>query len=141
MKIETTFNPTKQDRKQLKESFRLYNLSVIPDLPSEDEDQLVAVYLRRDDGTIGGGVEANIYWDGIEIELLWMSEELRGAGFGTRLMQEMERQAKEKGAGIAFLKTGEARKFYESLGYEVFGILEDRPIDTKLYYMKKRLRE
>ena len=128
-------------RKQLKESFRLYNLSIIPDLPSEDEDQLVAVYLRRDDGTIGGGVEANIYWDGVEIELLWVSEELRGAGFGTRLMQEVEQQAKDKGAGIAFLKTGEARKFYEKLGYEVFGILEDRPIGTKLYYMKKRLRE
>ena len=118
MRIETTFNPTEQDRKQLKESFRLYDLSAIPDLPSENEDQLVAVYLRRDDGTIGGGVEANIYWDGVEIELLWVSEELRGAGFGTRLMQEVEQQAKEKGAGIAFLKTGEARKFYEGLGYE-----------------------
>lgn len=141
MRIETTFNPKEQDRKQLKESFRLYDLSVIPGLPSEDEDQLVAVYLRRDDGTIGGGVEANIYWDGVEIELLWVSEELRGAGFGTRLMQEVEQQAKGKGAGIAFLKTGESRKFYESLGYEVFGILEDRPIGTKLYHMKKRLRE
>ena len=61
MKIETTFNPKEQDRKQLKESFRQYELSVFPDLPSEDKDQLVAVYLRRDDGTISGGVEANIY--------------------------------------------------------------------------------
>ena len=128
-------------RKQLKESFRLYNLSIIPDLPSEDEDQLIAVYLRRDDGTIGGGVEANIYWDGVEIELLWVSEDLRGAGFGTRLMQEVEKQARDKGAGIAFLKTGEARKFYEKLGYELFGILEDRPVGTKLYFLKKRLRE
>ena len=141
MKIETTFNPAKEDRKQLKESFRLYDLSIIPDLPSEDEEQLVGVYLRRDDGTIGGGAEANIYWDGVEIELLWVSEELRGKGFGTQLMQEVEKQAKEKGAGIAFLKTGEAQKFYESLGYEVYGVLEDRPIGTKLYHMKKRLRK
>ena len=141
MKIETTFNPKEQDRKQLKESFRQYELSVFPDLPSEDKDQLVAVYLRRDDGTISGGVEANIYWDSVEIELLWVSEDMRGAGLGSQLMQEVEQQAREKGAGIAFLKTGGARKFYESLGYEVFGILEDRPIGTKLYHMKKRLRE
>jgi len=134
-------NPKEQDRKQQKESFRQYELSVFPELPSEDKDQLVAVYLRCDDGTITGGVEANIYWDGVEIELLWVSEDMRGAGLGSRLMQEVEQQAREKGAGIAFLKTDEARKFYESLGYEAFGILEGRPIGTKLYHMKKRLRE
>ena len=139
MKIETTFDPLEQDRQLLKERFRQYELSVFPDLPSEDEDQLVAAYLRRDDGTICGGVEANIYWDGVEIELLWVSEDMRGAGLGSQLMHEVEVQARERGAAIAFLKTVDARKFYESVGYEVFGILEDRPIGTKLFHMKKRL--
>ena len=78
--------------------------------------------------------------DGVEIEILWVSEEIRGAGYGTQLVREVEKQAIAKGAGIAFLKTGEARKFYEKLGYEVFGVLEDRPIGTRLYHMKKRLR-
>jgi hypothetical protein len=32
-----------------------------------------------------------------------------------------------------------AKDFYESLGYTVFGVLEDRPVGTRLLHMKKRL--
>ncbi len=45
----------------------------------------------------------------------------------------------ENGAVISFLKTVEAKDFYQKLGYEVYGVLEDRPIGTSLYHMKKRL--
>lgn len=33
----------------------------------------------------------------------------------------------------------DARPFYERIGYTVYGMLEDRPIGTVLYHMKKRL--
>ncbi len=45
----------------------------------------------------------------------------------------------EQGAVISFLKTVEATGFYEKYDYQVFGILEDRPIGTLLYHMKKQL--
>jgi len=41
----------------------------------------------------------------------------------------MEHAAKERGCTAAYLTTFsfQARPFYESLGYEVFGILDDYP--------------
>ena len=34
-----------------------------------------------------------------------------------------------------------SKEFYEKLGYSIYGVLEDRPIGTLLYHMKKRLSE
>lgn len=139
MKICTTFEPTEQERNLLKDRFRQYELSVYPGLPSEEEDQLVFSYLKNTDGEFCGGIEANIYWDAIEIETLWISENLRGTGLGSKLMDEIETVAVSKGARLAFLKTFDARQFYEKRGYEVFGVLEGRPVGTKLFHMKKQL--
>ena len=49
--------------------------------------------------------------------------------------------ARENGAVVSFLRTVDAKEFYEKFGYQVYGQLEDRPIGTVLYHMKKRLDE
>lgn len=63
----------------------------------------------------------------------------RGAGLGAELLGKAEQYGKEQGTVISFLKTVEAKIFYEKHGYQVFGVLEDRPIGSFLYHMKKRL--
>jgi GNAT superfamily N-acetyltransferase len=88
-----------------------------------------------------GGVRGNIYWDGIEVELLWVDDAPRRRGIGQALMQRAEAFARERGAVVAYLRTVDARPFYERIGYTVYGVLEDRPIGTVLYHMKKRLDE
>jgi histone acetyltransferase (RNA polymerase elongator complex component) len=55
------------------------------------------------------------------------------------LLTEIENIARSKGAVVGFLKTVAAREFYQRNGYEVYGVLEDRPIGSKLFHMKKRL--
>lgn len=55
------------------------------------------------------------------------------------MVLQVEDFARGKGAVVAFLKTVDAKPFYEKLGYQVFGFLGDRPIGTRLYHMKKRL--
>lgn len=71
--------------------------------------------------------------------MLWVSETVRRRGVGSRLMRQIEDEGRRRGAVVAFLKTVTAREFYEACGYEVFGVLEDRPIGTRLFHMKKRL--
>ena len=80
-----------------------------------------------------------MYWNGLEIDILWVDAEYRGLGIGAHLLVEAEKFARDNGAVIAFFKTVEARGFYEKQGYQVYGILEDRPIGSMLYHMKKRL--
>ena len=139
MDIELTNNPEPADLKVVTEGMRAYELSVFPNLPDESEDLTVAAFVRDRGGVVCGGIKANIYWDGVEIDVLWIADGMRRQGLASKLMRAIEDAAKAKGAVVSFLKTFNARIFYESLGYTVFGVLEDRPIGTKLYYMKKRL--
>ena len=139
MHVAITTTPDDDAVKTVKAGMRAYEVSRLPGLPDESEDVPVAVFAREDDGSLCGGLLGNLYWDGLEIEVLWVDESRRGERIGATLVERAETFAREKGAVIAYLKTVDAKGFYESLGYVVFGTLEDRPIGTVLFHMKKRL--
>ena len=88
-----------------------------------------------------GGVIAHVFGGWVYISLLWVDESLRNRGYGTALLDRMEREAARLGCGHAHLDTYsfEARPFYERHGYEVFGTLEDYPSGHRKYFLKKTL--
>jgi ribosomal protein S18 acetylase RimI-like enzyme len=53
--------------------------------------------LKSPEGAIVGGVTGEIYWDWLYIDLLWVSEELRGQEFGRRLVEQIEREGQSQG--------------------------------------------
>ncbi|MDX1507622.1 MAG: GNAT family N-acetyltransferase [Woeseiaceae bacterium] len=118
---------------------REFERSKLPDLPAESERVPVGAFLRAPDNSIAGGITATIFRDGLEVETLWVANEHRGQGQGTKLLNGIEEFARSHGAVIAFLTTVEGRDFYEAQGYEVYGELGDRPLGPTLYHMKKRL--
>ena len=124
---------------ELTSHFFAYSKSKLPDLPPESEDKLFMVTALSDTRELVGGILANCYWNGLEIDTLWVRKEERGEGVGAELLLRAENFGRQHGAVIAFLKTLEAMDFYSKSGYEVYGTLEDRPIGTLLYHMKKRL--
>ncbi len=140
MKIEITTAPDAGDLKTVADGMRAYEVSRLPGLPDESDDIHVAAFARADNGAVCGGIKANVYWNGVEIDVLWVSEDHRGQDIGSALIRRVEDFARDNGAVVAYLKTVDARGFYERCGYEVYGTLEDRPIGTVLYHMKKRLR-
>jgi len=73
--------------------------------------------------------------------LVWVAEALRRTGYGRQLIAAMEHAAKERGCTSAHLDTFsyQARPFYESLGYKVFGTLDDYPPGHQRFFMKKTL--
>lgn len=136
--LEKNLAPNDQDLAPMRQRFHEFVQSINPGLPDESADRQFLFSLTRD-GEFIGGICGSVYWDGLEIDTLWIDERHRGKGYGRDLVVEAEAYARELGAVIAFLKTVEATDFYEKLGYEIYGILEDRPIGTRLYHMKKRL--
>ncbi|AMC94380.1 hypothetical protein AOC36_10470 [Erysipelothrix larvae] len=77
----------------------------------------------------------------IHIELLGVDERDRGKHIGSRLMESVVSYAKTHGCTRITLTTQDyqAKGFYESCGFEVFGFLEDTPIQgTTKYYMTKK---
>ena len=137
--LDKNMRPDNNDLAPLRQRFHEFVQSGIPGLPDESEDKHFLFSLTLD-GELIGGICGSVYWDGLEIDTLWIDDLHRGRGYGRDLVVEAETYAREQGAVIAFLKTVEAVDFYQKLGYEIFGILEDRPIGTQLYHLKKRLK-
>lgn len=134
-----TTAPAAADLAVLRAGMRRFECALVPGLADASQDVPLAVLARDGQGRVVGGIEASVYWDGLDIALLWVEERWRGHGLGSRLLARAEDFAHRRGAVVAFLKTVAARRFYERAGYHVYGALEDRPIGTVLYHMKKRL--
>ncbi|MGN0144593.1 MAG: GNAT family N-acetyltransferase, partial [Clostridium sp.] len=78
-------------------------------------------------------------WNCLYIDVLWVSEEYRKHGLGSRLLNEIESIATEKGCHLIHLDTFDfqAKDFYIKHGYEVFGVLDECPEGHKRYFLKK----
>ena len=97
--------------------------------------------LQSPDEEIVGGVIAEVYWDWLYIDLLWVTDKLRGHGYGHRLMDLTEDEARKFGAKNAYLDTFsfQAPKFYQQHGYKIFGELKDFPPGNQRYFLTKQL--
>ncbi|WP_101209979.1 GNAT family N-acetyltransferase [Pseudomonas sp. 43NM1] len=131
--------PTEKDKEVLNERFSEYFRIQYPNLPLESEDKIFMVVAYDAAGNYIGAIRCNRYWDGLEIDTFWVKESHRGKKVGSVLLEKAEAIGVNNGAVVSFLKTVDAKQFYERHGYEVYGVLEDRPIGTKLYHLKKRL--
>ena len=103
----------------------------------------VQIFLKDPTGEVMGGLLGTIWAGWLFIRLLWLRESVRGSGYGSKLLLAAEQHAIEKGCVNSYLDTHswQARPFYEKLGYEVFGTLEDYPVRHKKFFLRKRLTE
>ena len=103
----------------------------------------VAFFLKGPDGRVRGGILGYGWGGWLHITYLWVSEALRGQGFGTRLLAAAEELAIKNGCRHSTLETFsfQARPFYERYGYQVAGQIDDYPEGYTHYIMKKSLTE
>jgi len=87
------------------------------------------------------GIRAYTWGGCLDIRSLWVREDFRGEGLGSKLMRAVEQEAIRRGCHIATLETHsfQAPGFYEKLGYEEIGVLDGYPIGHKKHYLKKVL--
>ncbi|MEO5904157.1 MAG: GNAT family N-acetyltransferase [Gemmatimonadaceae bacterium] len=97
--------------------------------------------LRDPDLRLVGGVLASTVWNWLSIDALWVNQELRGQGYGSRLVAQAEQVARKRGCTHARLDTFDyqARAFYERLGYSVYAQLEGFPEGHAQLHMTKLL--
>ena len=104
----------------------------------------VCLFLRSSEGEILGGLTGYRVWGWLHVDLLWVSEDLRGQGYGSRLLEEAEEEAIRDGCTHAFLDTFDfqALPFYERQGYQRFGVLEGFPLPGhRQFHLRKDLAE
>lgn len=107
----------------------------------EEGGQSLCFVLHGPGQEVVGGLIGAIHWDWLYIDLMWIREDLRGRGFGHRLLVQVEEEARKRGAKNAYLDTFsfQAPKFYQKHGYQVFGELKDFPAGHQRYYLTKQL--
>jgi GNAT superfamily N-acetyltransferase len=107
----------------------------------EPEGKLLCFILYAPDQSIAGGVIGETHWDWFYVNLMWVRDDLRGQGYGHRLLTLAEDEARQRGARNVYLDTFsfQAPDFYKQHGYEVFGQLQDFPHGHHRYFLTKRL--
>ena len=97
-----------------------------------------AVELRDPSGALRGGAGVRVNLGAAEVFTLWTDGEVRGGGNGRLIMETAMREGARLGATKVLLDTYDfqARAFYESLGFEVFGQF-DYPSGNKRFYLMR----
>jgi GNAT superfamily N-acetyltransferase len=136
--IFVTHDPSVADRTAILEALIDYNNSRVG--PSSLDPLAILLRDRKSGDTIGG-LYSYLLYDWLYIELLVVPEAFRHMGLGSDLVRRAEAVALERGCIGIWLNTFsfQGRGFYEKLGYQVFGTLDDNPRGAKRFFLRKML--
>ena len=103
--------------------------------------RFLAITLTDPAGKIVGGLWGKTVYDWLFVDYLVVPPSMRGQKFGSKLMSTAEKIALDRGCVGSWLTTFpfQAWGFYERLGYETFGRLENSPGENIRIFLRKRL--
>jgi ribosomal protein S18 acetylase RimI-like enzyme len=135
--LTTEEHPTAETAQVLRASLDEFNFARV----GPDDERPLAVMARDSSQRIQAGLYGKTYWKWLYIEFLWISEQHRGSGVGSRLLRQAEAIAGDRGCLGVWLNTisFQAPGFYERHGYREFGRLDEMPPGHKRIWFAKRL--
>ena len=105
------------------------------------ESESLNLYVEDDSGELMAGLVAETFGNWLEIEYLFVKEDLRGQGIGSQLLQQAESEAKKRNCRYVFVNTYQfqAPAFYKKQGYKKVFTLKDYPYTGQRHYYQKDL--
>ena len=139
LRITSEPRSSPEDATFVRESLALFNVAATGDSYYSP----LAIYLRDGRGAILGGAVGHLWGGWLDLSLLWVAEPLRGQGYGKKLLEAAEDEARAQGCRGVFLSTFsfQARPFYERFGYEVIADVPDYPAGHTYHLLKKMLKD
>ena len=130
-------NPSKKETDFVREALTRFNRERVGD----DGHAPLNIVEYDGDRNVIGGILGGTYWGWMYVDILWVQEDHRNRGIGTKLLSEAEKEATRRGCHHVHLDTmsWQAPEFYQKHGYEVIGILPDIPTGNQKYLLQKAL--
>lgn len=137
MQLNVTDAVTHQDLDEVRLGLNAFNSRFI----NIDEIKAIGVFVTDERGKKGAGLTGSTTGNWLRIDMLWVSDALRGQGVGTQLMRAAEEEARRRGCCYAQVDTAsfQARPFYEKLGYTLRFSLDNYPRHHQRHYLSKAL--
>ena len=137
LSIEVADGPAEADAAEIERKLSAYNVREA----GQPYDRKPLTVVLRANGALVGGLTGCTNWGWLTIDCVWLSEELRGGGWGSRLLHAAESAARERGCRHVRLYTYDfqAPDFYRRHGYHVFGVLEGYPPGHRQIWLRKDL--
>jgi GNAT superfamily N-acetyltransferase len=138
LRVELEERPRDDDARVVTQGLIEFNRAVI----GHPHEVQLGVFVRDAGGRVVGGLLGHVKWRWVYVAKLWLPDELRGLGVGTRVMRAVEEYARDHECLGIYLDTFEyqALPFYEKLGYIQFGVLEGYPPGYRQFHLFKTVR-
>ncbi len=130
--------PSSEERQFLED--RLYEFNSRQ--TGKEDGELFGVFIRDEGREILAGLSGWTWAEACEIREVWVQPEWRRQGYGRRLLEAAEREARSRGCKVILLSSYsfQAPAFYQKLGYELAWQLDDFPPGHRYCFLVKRLR-
>lgn len=137
MQLNVTETVTHQDLDEIRLGLNAFNSAFI----NIDEFKSIGVFVTDEQGKKQAGLTGSTSGNWLRIDMLWVSEGLRGQGVGTKLIEAAEEEARRRGCLYAQVDTAsfQARPFYEKSGYTLRFSLDNYPRHHQRHYLSKTL--
>ncbi|MGP4131479.1 GNAT family N-acetyltransferase [Pantoea tagorei] len=137
MQLNVTDAVTHQDLDEVRLGLNAFNSRFI----NIDEIKAIGVFVTDEQGKKRAGLTGSTTGNWLRIDMLWVSDALRGQGVGTQLIRAAEEEARRRGCHYAQVDTAsfQARPFYEKLGYSLRFSLDNYPRHHQRHYLSKAL--
>ena len=137
MNLRITNDGNQSDIDDIHEMLKLYNLSN----REKAKNIPLGIFYEDENGKKLAGLTGKTFGNWLCINYLFVSENLRNQGIGSKIMISAENEARNRGCKYVFVDTFsfQAPAFYEKLGYRCVFSLTDYPYTEERHYYIKEL--
>ncbi len=137
-KVVVDYSPSEADNAVVREGIVAFNESVLG-----ERDRAFSIFLKNDLGQVFGGIQAFIGTESVYIDVLWIEQNARNQGYGTKLLDAVEGEAIKNGCIYSLVDTWDfqAEEFYLKNGYERIGAIQKYWLGHSKFFFRKTLRQ
>ena len=131
------FNPSDNEIDYILQSLTNFNDAIV----GPDNHELLNIVEYDEDGNVIAGILGGTYWGWCHIDILWVDENYRRTGIGSRLLKAAEDEALRRGAHSVHVDTmsWQAPEFDRKHGYRIISELDNIPTGNKKFHLVKDL--